>query len=132
MNEFDFLSTIETPEKRKQRLVEKDIAQIEEALESEDESFVLETHRLIDGKYQACIDGWSNGMYVWIQGHGFFYNDLDMETMKENLATMKPKLLAYIEGWNESNIDSSDRQDINVTVNNKINIEISFKEARQK
>ena len=93
---------------------------------------MLETHKLIDGKYQACIDGWSNGLYGWIPERGFYYEDLDKETMKENLATMKPKLLAYIEGWNEINIDTSDKQDINVMVNNNISIEISFKDARQK
>ena len=53
--EYDYLSSIETYEERKRRLVEADIKQIEEALETEDESFVLRTHKLIDGKYQACM-----------------------------------------------------------------------------
>ena len=34
MNDFDYLSTIETPEKRKQTIVEKDISQIEDLMMS--------------------------------------------------------------------------------------------------
>ena len=130
--EYDYLSSIETSEERKRRLVEADIKQIEEALESEDESFVLRTHKLIDGKYQACINGWSKGMYICHPELGFVYDDLDIDTMKDNLETMKPKLMSYIEGWNENLNELNDKSDISVVVNNSINVDVSFNDARQK
>ncbi len=132
MESYELYSAIETPEDRKRRVVEADIKILEEALNSNDESLVLSTHKLIDGKYQACIKGWGKGMYGCHPEFGFVYDDLDMASMKDNLETMRPKLLSYIEGWNENSNDSNDKSDVNVVVNNSISVEISFDSARQK
>ena len=99
----------------------------------EDESEVRAIHREIDGKYQVCISGWGLGMYGYIVGMGFVYNDLDIESMKDNLQSMRPKLKAFKEGWNKGAVLNEARpQDVNVVVNNNVNIDISFEQAKQK
>lgn len=73
-------------------------------------------------------------MYGYVDGHGFKYEWLGADSIKDNLSTMKPKLEAFMHGWNakSSSAGSVRNPDVNVTVNNTVNISISFEEARQK
>lgn len=124
-------------EARNQRNHEKeirsDIRKIEDALENADPNVIKELHRYLDGKYQSCIAGWGDSMYEYVVGHGFDYGYLNTKALRENLSMMKPKLEAFLHGWNMSNrstgFDSS--HDVNVTVNNTVNISITFEEARK-
>lgn len=124
-------------EARNQRNHEKeicrDIRKIEDALKSADPNAIKELHRYLDGKYQSCITGWGDSMYEYVVGRGFDYGYLDTGALRENLSMMKPKLEAFLHGWNMSHhstgLDVS--HDVNVTVNNTVNISISFEEARK-
>ena len=91
-------------------------------------------HRYLDGKYQYGIADWGKSMYGYVDGHGFKYEWLGADSIKDNLSTMKPKLEAFMHGWNakSSSAGSVRNPDVNVTVNNTVNISISFEEARQK
>ena len=66
--------------------------------------------------------------------HGFVYEYLDIDDMKENLEIMKPKLEAYKEGWNENIVEDNAKSDLSVVFNNNnnISISVSFEEARKK
>ncbi len=120
-------------EERKRELIAEDIRKIDEALESTDVNVIRMVHQRIDGKYQACISKWAMGLYAYDLQHGVIYDNLDMESLKDNLSVMKPKLEAYIEGWN-AKTDDSDNQNVNVVVNNtnNLNISLSFENAKQR
>lgn len=120
-------------EERRNQIIEEDIKRIEEAILSDNEEYVLDVHRSIDGKYQSCIKQWNLGMYAFHLEHGFCYGNLDIESLKDNLRCMKPKLEAYKEGWNV-NSDTDVKSDVSVVVNNtnNISIDINFDQARQK
>lgn len=115
-----------------QKMIDEDVKKIDVAIESDDLELIRETHINIDGTYQACIKNWMMGMYAFHPEHGFIYDNLDIESMRDNLRIMKPKLLAYKNGLNVLYSDATERTDVNVVVNTHINLEISFNEARQK
>lgn len=54
----------------------------------------------IDGKYQACIAGWNQGVFGYVPGYGFHYDVIGEESLRHNLQMMKPKLEGFVEGWN--------------------------------
>lgn len=114
------------------KIIDEDINRIDEALLSDDEEYVRKTHKTIDGKYQACIREWNKGMISFNLDYGFIYECLDMEDMKQNLEVMRPKLVAYKEGWNtkKSKADG-DKSNINVVVNNNVDVRLNFEDARQ-
>lgn len=117
--------------------IRSDIRKIDDALQNADPNVLKELHRYLDGKYQSCITGWGDSMYEYVVGHGFEYEYLGPHALRDNLTLMKPKLEAFLYGWNMnrstgfsgSHFDGS--HDVNVTVNNTVNISISFKEARK-
>lgn len=121
-----------TGTKNIQNMIDEDVKKIDIVLESDDLELVRETHMNIDGTYQACIKNWMMGMYAFHPEHGFIYDNLDIESMRDNLRMMRPKLLAYKNGLNVLCSDATERTDVNVVVNTQINLEISFNEARQK
>lgn len=133
MDSQDFFG-IESAAERKSRLVDEDIKKIDEAMKSSDEKIVKSTHIKIDGKYQTCIKDWMKGMNSFHPEHGFVYEYLDIDDMKENLEIMKPKLEAYKEGWNENIVEDNAKSDLSVVFNNNnnISISVSFEEARKK
>lgn len=117
-----------------EREVRIDIQKIDNALKDADPHEMEELHRYLDGKYQYCVANWGNSMYGYIAGHGFKYDFLDPGSIKDNLSTMKPKLEAFIYGWNTTASPGYARSsDVNVTVNNTntVNISVSFEEARK-
>ena len=120
-------------EERNRELIAEDIRKIDEALESTDVDLVRTVHKRIDGKYQACISMWAMGLYAYDLQHGAIYDSLDIESLKDNLSVMKPKLEAYLEGWNVKT-DDSDNPNLNVVVNNtnNLNISLSFENAKQR
>lgn len=89
-------------------------------------------HRYLDCKYQACIVDWGQSMYCYNKDFGFDYNSLDADSLIDNMISMKAKLEAFIMGWNEIKepFTPSSASDVNVTVNNNLNINITFEEVR--
>ena len=122
-------------QKEKEREVRKDIQKIE-TVDKTDEKALEELHRYLDGKYQGCIAEWGKSMWCYSKDNGFDYYLMGQDSLIDNLNQMKPKLEAYALGWNASKKSSPSRSastpNVNVTVNNEININITFEQAREK
>lgn len=75
-------------------------------------------------------------MYGYFDGHGFDYELLGIDSLKENLLTMKPKLEAFMHGWNAivrlARPAPVSVPDVNVTVNNNVTVNITFEQVREK
>ena len=127
---------LEAARKHKQeKTVRTDIHRIEEVISSNDYNQVLALHRDLDGKYQYCIADWGKGLWGYNREFGFDYNGLDLDSLRENLVMMKPKLQAFMHGWNAANQSAGvavNVPDVNVTVNNTVTINLTFEEARAK
>lgn len=121
---------------RRERDIRKDIAKIDEALQSSDMKELESVHKHLDGKYQYCIGDWGKSMYNYSEKYGFSYEFLDMVSLRENLTMMKPKLEAFIYGYNAipslGQPMAASASDVSVTVNNTINISITFEEVKEK
>lgn len=122
-------------QKEKEREVRKDIQKIE-GVDKTDEKALEKLHRYLDGKYQGCISEWGKSMWSYSKDNGFDYYLMGINALIDNLNQMKPKLEAYALGWNASKKSSPSRStttpNVNVTVNNEININITFEQAREK
>lgn len=121
-------------QKEKEREVLKDIQKIE-AVDKTNEKALEELHRYLDGKYQGCIAEWGKSMWCYSKDNGFDYYLMGVDSLIDNLNQMKPKLEAYALGWNASKKSSPSRvatPNVNVTVNNEINVNITFEQAREK
>lgn len=109
-----------------------DIKRIEESysLSPEDR---LKLHRELDGRYQACIKDWYNGLWCTSSVDStIYYNQLQRssQSVQGNLEIMKAKLETYSYGMNAISLPKP--AETNITVNNTVNISLSFEEARQK
>ena len=109
-----------------------DISRIEESNQlSSEERFKL--HRELDGRYQACIKDWYKGLWC-TNGDAtmIFYNMLlkSSQGAQENLEIMKAKLETFKYQMNAISLPNP--PETNITVNNTVNISLSFEEARQK
>lgn len=120
---------------RQDREVRKDIQKIDSIASESDFSKTLELHRYLDAKYQYCVADWGKGMWGYDKDMGFIYNSLDSASLKENLAMMKPKLEAFMCGWNAVRIKPDEMPtmpDINVNTTTNVNITINFDQVREK
>lgn len=83
------------------RDIKNDINEIEDTVKDEKISFeeLKKLHIKIDGKYQSKIENWGKSMYNWRDRFGFEYNYADIDTLKENLYTMKSKLEGYLQDY---------------------------------
>ena len=120
--------------RKREREIEQDIRKIDDVLQKADPAEMEALHRYLDGKYQSGVMSWGYSMHGYIDGHGFNYELLGADSLKDNLATMKPKLEGFRHGWNANGRSSGyiRNPDVSVTVNNTVNISISFEETRQK
>lgn len=121
-------------------IVEVDITRISEAITSTDrsEQTLIALHRVIDGKYQACIKDWGNSMYGYIEKHGFHYDYLGIESLLHNLELMKSKLTTYryqVNAISGSAPNANHNVIIAPTLTNsvsaKIDINITFDDVRK-
>ena len=74
-------------------------------------------------------------MWGYNREFGFDYNGTGIQSLKENLLLMKPKLEAFMNGWNVVSSVSSPMPtvpDINVNTTTNVNITISFEQVREK
>lgn len=140
MNKENYFSELEkisnkceSEKERKKDRIYEDIKLIEDALKSSDEEYVKDVHKRIDGRYQACIKKWVNGLYAYDLQHGMSYHSVSLGSLKENLSVMKPKLEAFADDLN-ANDEMIDKNKINVEVhnNNILSVSITFQEAKEK
>lgn len=127
---------LEAAKARKQeKVVRSDICKIEAALQNDDPAEMESLHRNLDGKYQYIIADWDKSMLCYVKEYGFNYEWLGPADIKENLATMKAKLEAFMLGWNAvrsaAKFSHSSTPDVNVTVNNNVTVNISFEQVRE-
>lgn len=115
-----------------QQMVEKHLKLIDSVVESDDINRIRAAHITIDGTYQACVKNWMMGLYGFHPEHGFIYDNLDIESMKDNLMVMRPKLIAYKMGLNANPSDATGKTNVSVVVENNISLDVSFENARQK
>ena len=89
----------------------------------------LKLHREIDGKYQACVKQWYDGLW---------YNDRNAKMVEhpncvvENLEMMKAKLETYKYQMNAVQLpkpEVSNSQIVNVT--NSVNVNVTFGQVRK-
>lgn len=115
---------------RRKKEVRRDLQKIDKV--GNEKADILLLHKYLDGKYQCCIADWGMSMYGYIDGQGFQYEVLDEESLKENIFMMKAKLDAYLCGWNEVSVKpiSPNSRDVNVTVNNTLNVNVTFEQVR--
>ena len=120
---------------KQEKAIRSDIYKIDTALQKADPDEMESLHRYLDGKYQYAIADWDKSMLCYVKGHGFKYEWLDPTAIKANLSTMRPKLEAFMLGWNA--VGSVARPtypsapDVNVTVNNNVTVNISFEQVRE-
>jgi ribosome-binding factor A len=121
---------------KQEKAIRADIHKIDAALQSTDVDEVLAAHRYLDGKYQCCITDWGKSMWGYGAELGFAYDMLGIDSLKENLTMMKPKLEAFIHGWNTTKQSSRytpiSAPDVNVTVNNNVTVNVTFEQVRAK
>lgn len=95
----------------------------------------LKLHREMDGKYQACIKKWYEGLWctdkeatiIWYQSLG-----MSPDSVQENLEMMKAKLETYKYQMNAVQLpkpEVSNSQVVNVT--NSVNVNITFEQVRK-
>ncbi len=109
-----------------------DIQRIEKA-KALSTSELLKLHREIDGRYQACIKNWYNGLWgANSQKTGLFYNVIENnpDELIENLQMMKAKLETFRFQMNAAAIPELPSTQVNVTTN--VNVNLTFEEARAK
>lgn len=125
-----------TNDHKREKAVRADIHKIDALADVYDQIQILDLHRYLDGKYQYCIADWGKSMWGYVDGMGFTYNSLDTDSLKENLSMMKPKLEAFMHGWNTAKqlarYPSPTSPDVNVTVNNNVTVNITFEQVRAK
>lgn len=75
-----------------------DIEKIDISLRYDNEQGLKDMHLYIDGKYSSIIKNMGQGMYAYMEPHGFIYDSLnDKESLEHNLKLMKAKLSGYAE-----------------------------------
>lgn len=95
----------------------------------------LKLHREMDGKYQACIKKWYEGLcctdkeatIIWYQSLG-----MSPDSVQENLEMMKAKLETYKYQMNAVQLpkpEVSNSQVVNVT--NSVNVNVTFEQVRK-
>ena len=121
---------------KQEKEIRSDILKIDAIAMVDDKAKILELHRYLDGKYQYCIADWGKSMWGFTAGIGFAYDVLDVDSLKENLSMMKPKLEAFMHGWNTAKQPARytppTTPDVNVTVNNNVTVNITFEQVRAK
>ena len=93
----------------------------------------LKLHRELDGRYQACIKDWYKGLWGSDKAATIiYYSSLhdSPSSVQENLEIMKVKLETFKYQMNAITLPKP--PETKITVNNTVNISLSFKEAKQK
>ncbi len=93
---YDDLEEFKTPTQRKKdgqvKRILTDIKRVDLLVETGGFEQLLELHRELDGTYQNQIKNWGMSMYNYIKDLGFNYEYIDVDSLQDNLKTMKAKL----------------------------------------
>ena len=134
-NEYYDFEKIETPEQKRERVIEADIAAIDSAIKSENEKELKNLHISIEGRYSSSIPDIGKSMYGYSKEFGFVYENLDKESLAHNLSLMKSRLEGCLYGFSGIyDIDTKTLNNINVNVPvvNEVNINLAFEQAIEK
>lgn len=113
------------------QMVELDISRINQAvLPCADEDTLVQLHREIDGRYQACILSWGKSMWGFSDKFGFSYSMLEATGLLDNLKMMKAKLETF--RYQVNAVPNMMPANTNVTVNidNNVNVQVTFETVR--
>lgn len=112
------------------QIIEDDIGRISLLIDnSASEEVLTGLHMELDGKYQACIKNWDNSMYGWVRNFGFSYDIMGVVSLLHNLKMMQAKLTTYKFQVNAVT-NRIPENTVNVNVDNKIEVHISFESVR--
>ena len=120
-------------------MIDQDINRIEYELKKGDDTSRWKMFREMDGKYQSCIKHFYEGMWLSVPNKNVLhFPQLQQypDYVIENLEMVKSKLLTYRFEANaiagQIPKVSEKQSGIIVTVNNNVNINITFEEVREK
>ena len=129
------MADIEEKSRRdREKRAKRDIKIIDEALESNDEKNLRETHSYMDGKYQAAIIDWGLSLYGFSPEYGLIADSLGVESISDNLKKMRAKIESYGEG---NNIRDNNHSSISVNAISgsqseaTINVAVTFSNAKE-
>lgn len=129
-------------DEKRQEIINSDLKKIDEVIDSNDVSALIEVHRIIDSKYQSSFEDWGKSTYMYNDEFGFDYGELedtnDVDTLVHNLKIMHGKLEALRDGFVE--LRKTSDKSVNVAVNNSnenhnennIDINLTFEQAKQR
>lgn len=111
-------------------MVEKDIELIDAVLAKGDNE-KLELFRELDGKYQACINGWGKSMYGYLPDYDFIdTRNLSGDSLDYNLKYAKSKLQTYTFGMNAFDMPKQSDTIISIDNHNTVQVNITFDDVR--
>ena len=113
-------------------MIMRDIQSIDESCKMPLEA-KLRLHRQLDGRYQACVKNWYNGLWgVDRNATQIYYGSIENshESIQENLELMKAKLETFQFQMNVAEVPSSPSTQVNVTTN--VSVNITFEQVRSK
>ena len=114
-------------------MVRKDISRIDDlTVQDTDEKKILQLHRELDGRYQACISDWGQSMWGYVNKQGFAYSMLEVQSLLDNLKMMKSKLETFSYQVNAIPNMMPPKTNITVNIDNKLNLQITFETVRSK
>lgn len=116
-------------------MVENDIKRINDAVSGGTHEQQWTLFRELDGRYQACIMHWYQGMWQSSRdGKILYFNMLknQPEYIVDNLELARAKLETFRYQMNAIALPQMPSTSVTVTNNNTVTIGITFEEARQK
>ena len=132
-----------SPAARQKDRIREDIAAIDKAIESCNPKLILQMHQHIDGKYQACIAGWTQSLYGYVPGYGINYEVIDsctnngcvsVDNIKQQLNSFKEQgfysiSLDVYKAWLDGNIRLKEKAVLLTTNTNNDNVNNIVKEV---
>lgn len=112
-------------------MVDRDIIRISNAAELSSAE-KLKLHRELDGRYQACIIGWYNGLWGMNDTATQINYNLIMnsdDSIQENLEMMKGKLDTFRCGMNIAPPSGMPSTQVNILQN--VNVNLTFEQVRE-
>ena len=98
--DYDDLESFRTPTQRRNdaqiAMVQHDIKRIDSILGSSDEDELKALHVDLDGTYQNLIKNWDKSLWGYYSNFGFNYEYLGVQSLRENLRSMRGKLRGYL------------------------------------
>ena len=120
-------------DQEREKAIKADKKRIDEALASDDEETLKETHMYIHAKYSAYIPDWKEGFRGYVVNRGFQL-EISKAVVIHNLRVMKAKLDGYAVGFEKPSNKSyvpSNSVNVNVSNTNEVNLSVTFESVKQ-